>query len=136
MGPRNWLDCGDRGTFVQYTGSELGFSRRTGKPLGDGVTRALAIHTANFFVCFCSKIQVCGVSRHSGLCAYASTSNSLDGGILTVSTRYTVRGEVGVEEVAVTTGGLVGADRFVEYACPCRGHISWPGGNPSHERDT
>ena len=83
--------------LCRTTESELGLIRRTGKPLGEGITKALATPTGRCFVRICSRMHGCTGSGHTEsfwLCTHASTSNSQAGGILTVSTRETVRGEV------------------------------------------
>ena len=81
--------------------SELGLSSRIDTPSGDtpsgeGVTKALATHTGRCFECNCSRRQVWDVSGNAerlGMCTHAITSNSLDGGFLTVLTRETTIGE-------------------------------------------
>ena len=66
-------------------------------PWGEGVTRALATHTDRAFVLVCSRMHGCEIGGHTELfcmCTHANTSNSLAGGILTVSTRETMSGEL------------------------------------------
>ena len=93
------------------TVSVLGFSNRMGTPAGDGVTSALATQTGRRFRGVCSSMQGWVNCVHLGwlsVCTCAITSNSLSGGIRTVSTRDTVMGETGEVELAGET--LSGCD--------------------------